>query len=193
MNKVNERNQWYSRTIDDILPELAKSKYKTLKDTTSGYWHAVLDLASSLLTMFNTPWGKFRWLRLPFRLKTASDVFQERLDRVLRLLEGIHGIADDILTHGETEIQHNGRLLTLLETARMNNLSLNPDKIQFKSTDCKFFRHRQTPEGLKLDPEKVKVIVDMKLPQSMQSLQSFNGMVNYLRRFSPVLTDLSEP
>ena len=60
-------------------------------------------------------------------------------DRVLRLLEGVHGIAYDILTHGETDIQHDGRLLTLLETARMNNLSHNPDKVQFKCTDCKFF------------------------------------------------------
>ena len=75
----------------------------------------------------------------------------------------------------------------------MNNLSLNPDKIQFKSTDCKFFGHRLTPEGLKSDPEKVKAIVDMKPPQSIQSLQSFNGMVNYLKRFSPVLTELPEP
>ena len=55
LNKAIKRKQWYSRTIDDILPELAKFKYKTLKDATSGYWHVVLDLASSLLTMFNTP------------------------------------------------------------------------------------------------------------------------------------------
>ena len=143
--------------------------------------------------MFNTPWGKCRWLRLPFGLKIASDVFQERLDRALRLLEGVHGIADDILTHRETEIQYDRRPLTLLETARMNNLSLNPDKIQFKSTDCKFFGHRLTPEGLKLDPEKVKAIVQMPPPQSIQSLQSFNGMVNYLKRFSPALTELAEP
>ena len=68
------------RTIDDILPELAKLKYKMLKDATQVYWHVVLDLASSLLTTFNTPWGKYRWLRLPFGLKIASDVFQERLD-----------------------------------------------------------------------------------------------------------------
>ena len=112
---------------------------------------------------------------------------------MLRLLEGVHRIADDILTNGETEFQHDGRLLTPLKTARMNNLSLNPDKIQFKSTDGKFFRHRLNPEGLKPDPEKVKAIIDMKPLQSMQSLQSFNGMVNYLRRFSPVLTELSEP
>ena len=90
LNKAIERIQWYSRTIDDILPELAKSKFKTLKDATSGYRHIVLDLDSSLLTTFNTPWGKFRWLRLPFGLKIASDVFQEQLDRVLRLLNGVH-------------------------------------------------------------------------------------------------------
>ena len=102
LNKAIKRNQWYSRMIDDILPELAKSKYKTLKDATSGYWHVILDLASSLLTTFNTPWDKFRWLRLPFGLKIASDVFQERLDRVLRLLKGMHGIAN-ILMHGETK------------------------------------------------------------------------------------------
>ena len=56
------------------------------------------------------------------------------------------------------------RLLTLLETARMNNLLLNPDKIQFKSADYKFFGHRLTPEGLKLDPQKVKATVQMPPP-----------------------------
>ena len=66
LNKVIERNQWYSRTIDGKLPELVNSKYKTLKDAISGYRHVVLDLASSLITTFNTPWGKFQWLRLPF-------------------------------------------------------------------------------------------------------------------------------
>ena len=85
----------------------------------------------------------------------------------------MHGIADDILTHGETEIQHDGRLLTLLETARMNNLSLNPDKIQFKSTDCKFFGHRLTQEGLKPDPEKIKAILAMQPPQSISTITEF--------------------
>ena len=50
-----------------------------------------------------------------------------------------------------------------------------------------------SPEGLRPDPGKIKAIVDMKPPQSLQALQSFNGMVNYLRRFSAVLTELLEP
>ena len=58
LNKAIKRNQWYARTLDDILPELTQSKYFTVKDATSGFWHVPLDFRSSLLTAFNTPWGK---------------------------------------------------------------------------------------------------------------------------------------
>ena len=84
-----------------------------------------LDFRSSLLTAFNTPWGKYRWLRMPFDLKASEDVFQERLDRLLRLVPGVLGIADDIVIHGATENTHDGTVLLLCETARLNNLSLN--------------------------------------------------------------------
>ena len=125
LNKAIKRNQWYTRTLDDILSELAQSKYFTVKDAMSGFWHVPLDLRSILLTTFNTPWGKYRWLRMPFGLKVSGDVFQERLDRVLRLVLGTLGIVDDIVIHGDTEYRHDETVLILCETARMNNLSLN--------------------------------------------------------------------
>ncbi len=103
LNQAIKRNQWYSRTIDDILPELADSKYFSLLDAKSGYWHVPLDRESSLLTTFNTPWGKYRRLRLPFGLRVAGDVFQERIDRVLRSAPNSVGIADDSLCHGNEE------------------------------------------------------------------------------------------
>ena len=65
--------------------------------------------------------------------------------------------------------------------------------MQFKSTDCKFFRHRLIPDGIKVDPKKIEAIIHMDPPQNVASLQSFNGMVNYLKKFSPVLSELSEP
>ena len=193
LNKAIQRNAWYSRTVDDVLPELANSTHITLCDANSGYWQVTLSLRSSLLTTFNTPWGKFRWLRLPFGLKIASDIFQERLDRVIKLLNGTMAIADDIITHGKNEIEHDGRVLTLLEAARMNNLTLNPKKIQFKSEDCKFFGHRVTPNGLQADYAKIEAITTMKPPSTVQQLKSFLGMVNYLGRFSPNLSTLDEP
>ena len=193
LNKAIKINQWYARTLDDILPELAKSKYFTVKDATSGFWHMPLDFRSSLLTTFNTPWVKSRWLRMPFGLKVSGDVLQERLDRVLRLVPGVLGIADDIVNTSATENTHDATVLVLCETVRLNNLSLNSKKMQFKPTDCKFFGHRLTPGGIKVDPKKIETIIQMNPPQNVANLQSFNGMVNYLKKFIPVLSKISEP
>ena len=179
LNKVIDRNQWYARTLDDILPELAQSKYFTIKDATSGFWHVLVDFRSSLLTTFNTPWGKYRWLRMPFGLKVPGDVFHERL---LRQVSGALGIADDIVIHGTTENTHDGTVLVLCKTARLNNLSLNSKRCN-SSLQTKFFGHRLTPDGIKVDPKKIEAIIQMDPPQNVASLQSFNGMVNYLKKF----------
>ena len=65
--------------------------------------------------------------------------------------------------------------------------------MQFNSTDCKFFRYRLTPDGIKVDPKKIEAIIQMDPPQNVANLQSFSGMVIYLKKFSPVLPELSEP
>ena len=93
---------------------------------------------------------------MPFGLKVSGDVSKERLNRVLRLVPGVLGIADDIVIHSAAENTHDGTVLVLCKTARLNNLSLNSKKMQFKSTDCKFFRHRLTPDGIKVDPKKIE-------------------------------------
>ena len=54
---------------------------------------------------------------MPFGLKVSGDVFQERLDRVLRLVPGVLEIADDIVIHSATENTHDGTVLVLCETA----------------------------------------------------------------------------
>ena len=183
----------YKAELDRLVKEGIITKYFTVKDATSGFWHIPLDFRNSLLTTFNTPWGKYRWLRMPFGLKVSGNVFHKRLDRVIRLVPGVLGIADDIVIHGATENTHDGAVLVLCETARLHNLSLNSKKMQFKSPDCKFFGHRLTPHGIRVDPKKIEAIIQMDPPQNMANLQSFNGMVNYLKKFSPVLSKLSEP
>ncbi len=70
-------------------------------DAKQGYWHVKLDHESSLLTTFDPPWGKHRFVRLPFGLKVSGDIFQQQLDEVLAKLESITGIADYCLVHRE--------------------------------------------------------------------------------------------
>ena len=149
--------------------------------------------ASCHVTTFNTPWGKYKWLRLPFGLKVSSDVFQERLNSVLQGVKGITGCVDDVLTRGVDSKGHDVNLLRLLETARMNGIKFNPKKLMFKSTKCKFFGHTLTPEGIKIDDRKVEAIKQMRAPKDKKGLQSFQGMVNYLKRYSVQLMKLSEP
>ena len=180
LNVAIKRIPYYMRTLDDILPQLSKAKTISMGDATSGYWHVPLDLASSLLTTFSTPYGKFRWLKLPFGLKIASDVFQERLDKVLALVPNTIEIPDDIVIYGENEIEHDASFITLCDTARANGLKLNAKKLQFKSNDCKFFGHKLTPDGLKANKSKIKAIVKMCPPKNETDLKSFLGMVNYL-------------
>ena len=139
LNKAVKRNQWYNRTIDDVPSELANSKYFSLLDAKSGYWHIPPDKESSLLTTFNTPWGKYCWLCLPFGLTVVGDMFQQRLDRVLKSVPSTTGIADDVLCPPDAPV------ITLLKTARTNNLTFNADKFVFKSQDCLFIGGNLTP------------------------------------------------
>ena len=130
----------------------------------------------------NATWSESLWRCFPGKTGQSSQ-----------MVLGVLGIADDIVIHGAMENTYDGTVLILCETARLNNLSLNSKKMQFKSTDCKFFRHRLTPDGIKVDPKKIEAIIHIEPPQNVASLQSFNGMVNYLKKLGPVLSKLSEP
>ena len=123
----------------------------------------------------------------------AGDVFQERLDKITSLVDGVISIADDILIPGKhTNHDHDARLLTLLETTCMNNVTLYAKKFNFKSIDCPFFGHNLTPEGLKIDPKKVEAILSMEAPTNIKDLQSFLGLVKYLNRLSANLAQITE-
>ena len=126
-------------------------------DTKSSYWMVWLDKESSLLTTFNTPWGKFKWLWLPFGLLESSDTFQERLDAVIKTVPGVTGIADDVLATGDSEINHDVAVLSLLKTGWNNNLNFNLDKIHFKTRECKLFG-QFTQVSMSVDPKKVDAI-----------------------------------
>ena len=85
------------------------------------------------------------------------------------------------------------RTIALLEAGRLNNMKFNIDKMQFKSRWCLFFGEILTEAGMEVDPKKVEAIVNMPPPRDLAELRSFMGMVNYMKRYSPVLTEMSAP
>ena len=192
LNRAVKRNAYYARTVDDVIPQVSGSTHFSILDARSGYWQVTLDKESSRLCTFSTPWGKFRWNRLPFGLTCSGDIFQEKMDTVFGQLDGLTGIADDTFVYGKSENDHDQHILNTLDIARENNVKFNPDKFQFKVEETSFFGLTWTSQGLKPDDKKVKCIVDMQPPQNLTELQSFMGMINYLNRFSPVISQISD-
>ena len=76
LNHAIKRPHHRTPTLDDILPKLSGAKYFSIVDARSGYWNIKLDHESSLYTTFNSPHGRYRFLRLPFGLICAQDIFQ---------------------------------------------------------------------------------------------------------------------
>ncbi|XP_062507651.1 uncharacterized protein K02A2.6-like [Corticium candelabrum] len=100
LNKALRRSHYPMHTIDDLLPELSQAKMFSVCDVSNGFWHVKLDEESSLLTTFETPFGRYKWKRMPFGISPAPEVFQRRLDEALDGMPGVHTIADDILITG---------------------------------------------------------------------------------------------
>ena len=69
--------------------------YRVL-DTRNGFWHVTLDEKSSHAITFNTPFRLYRWLIMPFGVKSTPEEFQRCQDQALEGLDGVVCIAHDI-------------------------------------------------------------------------------------------------
>ena len=97
--------------------------------------------------------GRFHWTRLPMGSIIAQDVFQRKLDAIFLSVLGATGIVDVMINYGKTNQEHDGNLLNFLEVCRKNNLTLNPDKMQFRLPKFSFFGHMWSDKGLSADPK----------------------------------------
>lgn len=198
LNKALKRSHFPLPTIEDILPDMSKAKVFTVCDVKSVFWHVKLEEKSSYLTTFSTPFGRYRWLRMPMGISPAPEVFQRKLTQALDGLPGLYIIADDVLitgqgeTHEAAEQDHDVKLKLFLERCRQKNIKLNPDKFKLRQSECTYIGHRLTANGLRVDPDKVRAIEHMPRPTDVKAVQRLLGMVNYLAKFYPHLSDQCE-
>ena len=94
---------YITSTPDDVYHELANAKYITVIDFKKSFWQFVLDEESSYLTTFNTPFGCYRYLRMPFGTNVSGDCYQRGTDSIYGKLDNVIGIADDLLIWGNEE------------------------------------------------------------------------------------------
>ena len=75
-------------TLEELTHKFAGRTIFSKVDARHGYWSVALDEESSMLTTFNSPFGRYRYLRMPFGLRMSQDVFQQKMDQILESCPG---------------------------------------------------------------------------------------------------------
>ena len=81
LNKALKRPHYPMVTVEEVANRLSGAKIFTSLDACSGYWQLQVDDESSRLLTFNTPWGRYRFTRLPFGISSAPEIYQREMDR----------------------------------------------------------------------------------------------------------------
>ncbi len=193
LNKAVRREHHVTPTLEEILPKLTGAKYFSILDAKSGYWNVVLDEESSYFTTFNSPYGRYRFKRMPFGLRMSQDIFQAKIDQTFEGCAGVVGIADDIVIFGRTVEEHDRHLRGMLRRCLETGLKLNPEKCHIRQPSIKFYGVVCSAEGVRPDPTKVSALKGMKQPADRRELQTFLGLATYMGPFIPNLSNLTAP
>ena len=193
LNKAIRREHHRIPTAEDIASRLSGKKVFSIVDEKDGFWQVPLDEESSHICTFNTPFGRYRFKRMPFGISSAPEVFQKKNEALFGDISGVEIIFDDIIVAARDEKEHDDIMLKLLERARQANVKFNAAKLQYKVREVKYMGNIVSESGLKPDLEKVRAITQLSSPQSREELQRFLGMVNYFSQFIPNQSEITAP
>ena len=97
LNKAIRREHFQLPNLEDITTRLSGAHVFSKLDANHGYWQIPLTEESQLLTIFNSPFGRYCFKRMPFGIKSAQEVFQKRMCQLLGDLPGVETDIDNIL------------------------------------------------------------------------------------------------
>lgn len=193
LNKAIKREHYKPPSIEMISSKLHGMKVFSVVDMSDCYWHQKLTAKSSLLCTFNTPFGRMKFNRMPFGISCASDVAQKMVDRHFGDLPGVLPVHDDIVVAGRNETEHDENLERVLERARERNIKFNREKIQYRVSQVKYMGELVSDKGFSADPEKIRAITEYPKPENQEDLQRLLGMVNFVSKYLPNMSAMTQP
>ena len=129
-------------------------------DLKSGFWHTELDEPSSYLTTTATPYGTFRWKRMPFGISPSPEEFARRFPDELQGLPGEVSIVDDILDYGGSIKNHDKHLEGLHRRCRERKITLNHEKAVLRQQEVRYVGLILITQGIEQDQSAMKEMPD---------------------------------
>ena len=122
---------------------------------------------------------------MPFGLKKTGATYQRLMNKMFahQLGRNVQVYVDDMLVKSVCEGNYLSDLQETFDTLRSYNMRLNPSKCVFGVTAGKFLGFMVSQRGIEVNPEKVRVIMELEPPKTVKAVQSLNGKVAALNRF----------
>ena len=193
LNKAIKRQHYKLPTREEIMANFAGARVYSKLDASQGFYQIKLSEKSSYLTTFITPFGRYRYLRLPFGISSAPEAYHQKINELFQGVPNVDTSMDDIVVWGDTHKAHYESLRRVLQIAKENNLKLNKTKCEIGVNELTFLGDKLTSAGVVPDSKKISAIKNMKKPEDAKDMQRFLGMVTYLAKWVPNLSEKTAP
>eukprot|EP00253_Pinus_taeda_P013617 PITA_13617 len=185
LNKLTIKNKYPLPRIDELFDQVKGATVFSKIDLRSGYHQIRIKEEDIAKTAFRTRYGHYEFVVLPFGLTNApatfmclmNNIFHQYLDRFVLIF------IDDILVYSRTVEEHQEHLRKVLQTLREHQLYAKFSKCDFFKEEIQYLGHVISKEGIAVDPEKIKAIMDWPVPKDVADIRSFMGLAGYYRRF----------
>ena len=81
VNKAIKRHHHPMPTTEEIFTQMTDAKFFTELDASNAFWQVKLDEESSKLLTFNTPFGRYKYLCMPYGIHSASEICKATISR----------------------------------------------------------------------------------------------------------------
>ncbi|KAK0585539.1 hypothetical protein LWI29_030079 [Acer saccharum] len=181
--------------IDQLIDSIAGNKLLNFIDAFLGYNQIMMHPADQDKTSFITGQGLYCYKVMSFGLKNAGVTYQRLVNKLFKQQIGrsMEVYIDDMITKSEMANQHPEDLRQTFQVIRKNQMRLNPTKCTFGVAVGKFLGFMVHEKGIKANPEKIKVIMDLESPTTLQQAQGLTGRIATLNRFISRSTDKCLP
>ena len=180
--------------IQDLLARLgAKNKVFAKIDFKSAYQNIRLSEQTSQLTTIITHIGTFKYVRMPFGIKSATSAFQRIMDKVLTGTQGVLCYLDDILISAPSREILQSRIDEVKARLKANEVEINKEKSEYFKDKVEWLGYEISYEGIKASTAKCAVIKDLKSPTCVKEVRQVLGIVNYYGRFIESLASKADP
>jgi hypothetical protein len=168
-------------------------KFFTVIDALKGYHQVELDDESSLMTTISTPYGRYKYLRLPFGVSLAGDDYGRRLADIFDDFPNCRRVVEDVLVFSATWDEHVSLVRRLFHLAAEHQIAINVKKIVFAQPSVLFGGYVVSESGFLPNPDLLKAIREFPKPTCVSEMRAFHGLCQQVGNFSDELATLLRP